>query len=101
MRRNGMPDIRVHIHTQGGASHPIEAPTDIKTEEFIKELIAGLDLPKVDAEGHPVSWTIDDKDTGRTLDYQSTLAEAGVANGHQLYMRRQVTAGCRGAFHRD
>jgi len=91
-------DIKVHVHTQGGTSHPIEAPDDIKTEEFIKELIDGLNLPKVDAEGHVVSWIIDDKDTGRTLDYQSTLAESGVANGHQLYMRRAVTAGLSQGF---
>jgi hypothetical protein len=86
-------DIKVYVHTQGGATHPIEAPADIKTEEFIKELIAGLDLPKTDAEGHQISWIIDDKDTGKSLDYQNTLAENGVSKGHQLYMRRRVTAG--------
>jgi hypothetical protein len=86
-------DIKIYIHTPGGDSHPIEAPADIRTEEFIKELISGLNLPNVDAEGRQVSWTIDDKDTGKTLDYQSTLADSGVRAGHHLHMRRQVTAG--------
>jgi hypothetical protein len=47
----------------------------------------------MDAEGRPVNWTIDDKDTGKTLDAQSTLAQCGVISGHHLHMRRQVIAG--------
>jgi len=65
----------------------------MKTEEFIKEVVAGLDLPKIDAEGRPVNWTIDDKDTGKTLDQQRTLDAQGVSAGHHLHMRRQVIAG--------
>jgi hypothetical protein len=88
-----MPDIRVHVITPAGDSHPIEAPADMKTEEFIKEVVVGLDLPKIDAEGRPVNWTIDDKDTGKTLDQQRTLDAQGVNSGHHLHMRRQVIAG--------
>jgi len=65
----------------------------MRTAEFLQELIAGLDLPRVDAEGHQPSWTIDDKDTGKTLDLQSSLEENGVRGGHHLYLRRQVVAG--------
>ena len=86
-------DIRVHVITQAGDSHPIDAPPDIRTEDFVKEVVEGLDLPKIDAEGRPVNWTIDDKDTGKTLDAQSTLAQCGVTSGHHLHMRRQVIAG--------
>ena len=32
-----MPDIRVHVYTPGGDVHPIDAPADIKAEEFIRE----------------------------------------------------------------
>src|SRR5262249_28601774 len=73
-----MPDIRIHLHTQGGDVHPVEAPLDMRTAEFLQELIAGLDLPRVDAEGHQPSWTIDNKDPGKTLDLQSWLEENGV-----------------------
>jgi len=83
------PDIRVHVVTQAGDSHPIDTPSDLTVEEFIAEVVAGLDLPSVDAEGRPVNWTIDDKDTGKTLDSQTTLHEANVGSGHQLYLRRQ------------
>jgi len=92
-----MQDIRVHVITPAGDSHPIDAPADIKTEEFIKEVVLGLDLPKVDAEGRPVNWTIDDKDTGKTLDQSRTLDAQGVNSGHHLHMRRQVIAGSAAA----
>ncbi len=62
-------------------------------EEFIAEVVAGLDLPSVDAEQHPVNWVIDDKDTGKTLDSRTTLLESCVGSGHQLYLRRRVVAG--------
>lgn len=88
-----MPDIKIHVHTQGGDSHPIEAPPDIGTEDFIRELISGLNLPMRDAENNPISWTIDDKDVGRTLDPTRSLDANGVREGHHLYLRRQVTAG--------
>ena len=90
-----MTDIKVHVQVPGGDSHSIETPVDIKTEEFIKELVVGLNLPQVDAEGHQVSWRLDNKDTAKTLDYQRTLEESGVRAGHHLYMNRQVVAGSR------
>jgi hypothetical protein len=88
-----MEDIKVRVHTQGGDEHPIEAPPDIKVEDFIQELVSGLNLPKVDAEGHAVVWNIDDKSTGKTLKYEKTLEESGVRGGHDLYIRREVVAG--------
>lgn len=90
-----MEDIKVRVHIPGGDEHPIEAPPDIKVEDFIQELVSGLNLAKVDAEGHPVSWSIDDKNTGKTLNYQKTLEESGVRGGHELYVRREVVAGSR------
>jgi|SRR5271165_7076326 len=91
-----MADIKVRVHTPGGESHPIEAPFDIRVDELIEQLVTGLNLPKLDAEGHPVTWVIDDKDIGKSLEYQSTLEASGVREGHHLYMRRQVTAGIGG-----
>jgi|KBSMisStaDraftv2_1062788.scaffolds.fasta_scaffold06573_4 hypothetical protein len=88
-----MPDIKIHVHTQGGDTHAVQAPSDIKAEELISQLVEDLSLPKTDPEGHPVAWTIDDKDTGKTLEDEKTLEQSGVAAGHHLYLRRQVTAG--------
>lgn len=84
---------KVKIFTQGGDEHDIETPLDIKASEFSEELAIALKLPKTDAEGHPVSWRIDDKDTGKTLEGDKTLDQNGVKAGHRLSLIRQVVAG--------
>jgi len=86
-------DIKVQVHTPGGEIETIEAPSDIKAGELIRELTSALNLPREDADGHQISWTIDNKDTGKTLKDESTLEECGVRAGHHLAMRRNVTAG--------
>ena len=88
-----MSDIKIHVHTQGGDTHAVQAPSDIKAEELVNQLVEELSLPKTDAEGHTVAWIIDDKDTGKTLEEEKSLQDSGVLGGHHLYLRRQVTAG--------
>jgi hypothetical protein len=83
----------VKIFTQGGDEHDIETPLDIRATEFIEELVGALSLPKLDAENHPVSWRIDNKDTGKTLETEKTLEQNGVKAGHRLSLIRQVVAG--------
>jgi uncharacterized ubiquitin-like protein YukD len=88
-----MADIKVKVLTIGGEEKDIETPTDIKTDDFIKELVIALNLPLTDAEGHQVSWRIDDKDTGKTLDGDKTLDENEVKDGHRLALIRSTVAG--------
>ena len=86
-------EIKVTVITIGGEKHEVEVPLDIRAEDFTKELIAALKLGVTDAEGHPISWRIDDKDTGRTLEGSKTMDENGVKEGHQLILLRNTTAG--------
>lgn len=88
-----MADIKVKVVTMGGEEKDIETPTDIKAEDFIKELVTALQLPLTDPEGQPVSWRIDDKDTGKTLDGAKTLEENEVKEGHRLSLIRATVAG--------
>lgn len=88
-----MPDMKLTIHTQGGDAHEIEAPGDIRGGDLVKELADQLQLPATDAEGHPVAWRLDNKDTGRTVDLEQTLEQNGVQAGHHLSLIRSVTAG--------
>jgi len=88
-----MPDIKIRVHTQGGESHSIQTPTDMRTKDFLSELIGELNLPMQDAENHQVSWVLDDKNIGRTLSDDRTLGENGVKEGHDLHLRREVVAG--------
>jgi hypothetical protein len=88
-----MAEIKMTIYTQGGDAHDIEAPTDIRAGDLVKDLSDQLQFPARDAEGNPVSWRLDNKDTGRTIDLERTLEQNGVQAGHRLSLIRQVTAG--------
>lgn len=88
-----MADMKLTIYTQGGDAHDIEAPGDIRGGDLVKELAQQLQLPATDAEGHPVAWRLDDKETGKTLDLNTTLEQNGVQAGHHLSLIRSVTAG--------
>jgi len=85
--------VKVKIFTQGGDEHDIETPLDIKASEFIDEVVTALKPPKTDAEMHPISWRMDDKDIGKTLEGDKTLDANGVQGGHHLSLIRQVIAG--------
>ena len=87
-------EIKVSVITLAGETHEVEVPPDIRAEDFIKELISVLKLPVTDAEGHSISWRIDNKDTGRTLEGGRTMDENGVKDGHRLVLIRETVAGC-------
>lgn len=88
-----MAEIKLTIYTQGGDVHDIEAPADIRATDLVKDLAEQLQLPATDAEGNAVSWRLDNKDRGNTLDLERTLEQNGVQAGHRLSLIRQVTAG--------
>jgi hypothetical protein len=76
-----MEEIALQIHSEGQEPHEITAPPGIETEEFIRELVAGLHLPG------DLIWEADDKDTGHTLAPGKTLHQNGVRSGHHLYLK--------------
>jgi hypothetical protein len=86
-------EVKVKVTTIGGDERDIQTPLDIKTGDFIKELVIALKLPQVDAENHQISWRLDNKDTGTTMDADKTLEENGVKEGHHLNLIRATVAG--------
>ena len=85
--------IKVTVITQAGDGQTLETSQDAKPEELVDLILSSRHIPRVDSEGRPVSWSIDDKDTGKTLDFSRTLASNNVRDGHCLHLRRQVIAG--------
>jgi|GEM_PF-3330060 len=86
-------EIKVKVITMGGEEKEVAAPLDIRVDDFTKELITALNLPVNDAEGHPISWRIDNKDAGRTLEGTKTLEENGVQESQRLLLLRSTIAG--------
>lgn len=89
-------DMNLEVTTQSGDTHKVEAPPDMSGGEFVSGLINLLRLPTTDAEGRPINWRVDNKDTGRTLENAQTLESNGVREGHHLSIIRTVTAGAFG-----
>jgi uncharacterized ubiquitin-like protein YukD len=88
-----MSEIKVSLITMDGIEREIETPSDITVKDFISELVMALSLPYTDAEGTPLSWRIDNKDTGKTLFEDQTLEQNGVFSGHRLSLIRNTIAG--------
>jgi hypothetical protein len=85
--------VRLKLFTQGGEEHDIETSLDIPTADFITEVVTALDFPTADADGQPIPWRLDNKDTSRTLDPTKTLEQNGVRSHHTLSLIRPVIAG--------
>ena len=85
--------LRITVVTMAGEEREIEAPPDIPVSEFITELVSALSLPRTDAEGNAISWRLDNRDTGQTMEGEKTLGENGVRGGHRVSMIRQTVAG--------
>lgn len=86
-------EMKLKVVTMGGDEHEIESPSDIKAEDFIKDLIAALGLPVRDADYNPIVWRIDDKNINKTLEGDKSLEENGVRSNHTLILVRATVAG--------
>lgn len=73
-------DYKLHLHSDSGDPHTVDAPPDLRVGEFIADVRDGLSLTG--------ELRIYDKDLGRDLDPRETLAESGVRSGHHLFIQR-------------
>lgn len=88
-----MSNIKVTIYTMGGEDKEVLTPLDMNVDEFIKELIGALNYPSMDSEGNLISWRLDNKTSGFTLDGTKTMQENNVTDDNKLSLIRTVTAG--------
>jgi hypothetical protein len=88
-----MSDFTVEIHTQEGNIYPVQVAPDTQVEELFHDIIDYLSLPRRDAEGETISWSLYNKETGKVLQEGRTVEECGVRDGHQLKLQRKTVAG--------
>lgn len=88
-----MPQVRVAIldHT-GGKKTIVELPDDVPMNRLVPALVSSLNLP-VHQAGNPISYRLDNPETGERLGEDATLAQAGVEAGAVLSLFPEVTAG--------
>lgn len=88
-----MSDYNIQIHTMEGNTQSVQVAPDTSVEELFQDVIDFLQLPRRDAEGQPISWSLFDKDIGQDLQQGLSVEESGVREGHHLHLRRATVAG--------
>ena len=88
-----MAQIRIAIldHT-GGKKTIVELPDDVRLEDLVPALVNSMQLPTQQG-GNPITYRLDNPDTGERLRDEETLAEAGVETDAVLSLLPEVTAG--------
>lgn len=88
-----MAQVRVAIldHT-GGKKTIVELPDDVPMHQLIPALVSRMDLP-VQQAGNPISYRLDNPETGERLADDETLADAELESGAVLSLFPEVTAG--------
>jgi hypothetical protein len=88
LRRVVKTDLTLHIHTEDGRAHTLEASPQVKAELIVQDLIRSRLVPGIDEQGHPIVWGMVDQDTGKTLDPAKTLLENVVSSGRHFSLQR-------------
>ena len=90
-----MAQVRIAIHDPIGASKTIvEVPDDVPMNRLIPALVTQMNLP-VQQGSNPISYRLDQRETGQRLADDQTLAEAGIGADMVLTLQPEVTAGRR------
>ncbi len=88
-----MARVRVALvdHVRGTKTQ-VEVPDNVPMNRLIPALVGRLGLP-TDQEGQPVTYRLDNRDTGTRIGDAQTLEQAGVQEGAVLSLFPEVTAG--------
>ena len=75
-----------------GRKTQVEVPNDVPMNRLIPALVRRLGLP-TEQDGQPVTYRLDNRDTGQRIGDEETLAQAGVQAQTVLTLLPEVTAG--------
>jgi hypothetical protein len=91
--KSAMSMLRVVVqdHTQSKKTH-VEMPDDVPMERLLPVLASRMQLP-LEQAGNPIVYHLDHRRSGRRLEYEDTLASAGVQADDVLTLLPEVTAG--------
>ena len=81
------------LDVSGSRSCEVEAPLDVAVNRILVLLIERLNLPLNSPDGQLMSYKLHHRRTGRQLLDSDTLAAAQVAEGDELRLQPEITAG--------
>lgn len=88
----GYLSVRV-LDVTGSRSCEVEAPDDVAVNRILVLLVEKMNLPLNSPDGQIMSYKLHLRRTGRQLLDMETLLQAGVANGDELRLQPEITAG--------
>jgi WXG100 protein secretion system (Wss), protein YukD len=88
----GMLRLKI-LDISGSRASDVEAPDDVAINRLLVVLVERMNLPLNSPDGQLMSYKLHHRRTGSQLLDQQTLAQAGVANGDELRLQPEITAG--------
>lgn len=88
-----MASVRVVIedHTRSKKTH-VELPDNVTMQRLLPALASRMQLP-LQQNGNPILYRLDHRRSGRRLDDEETLQQAGVQSDDVFTLLPEVTAG--------
>jgi uncharacterized ubiquitin-like protein YukD len=88
----GMVTVQVWEAT-GNKRQEVEMPDDTPVNRIMAVLLEKMNLPQTGPDGQPLSYKFHHKASGKQLQDDQCLADAGVHDGDVLRLQPEITAG--------
>jgi hypothetical protein len=88
----GMVKVKVS-DISGSRVNEVEAPDDVPVNRILVVLVERMNLPLNSPDGQLMSYKLHHRRTGQQLLDNQTLAQATVADGDELRLQPEITAG--------
>ena len=85
-------DITV-VDATGNKTEEASVPGDAASGRIIAKLVELMSLPPVGPDNQPLSYKFHHKQSGRQIDDNESLEQAGVKDGDVLRLVAEITAG--------
>ncbi|MEA2410711.1 MAG: hypothetical protein QOC77_1272 [Thermoleophilaceae bacterium] len=81
------------VDATGNKTEEVSVPDTVAAGRIVGKLVDLLQLPVTGPDGQPLSYKFHHKQSGRQLDDNQTLADAGVNENDVLRLVAEITAG--------
>lgn len=85
-------DVTV-VDATGNKTQEASVPPDAASGRIITRLVEIMNLPAVGPDNQPLSYKFHHKQSGRQIDDNESLEQAGVSDGDVLRLVAEITAG--------
>ncbi|HEX8205388.1 MAG TPA: EsaB/YukD family protein [Solirubrobacteraceae bacterium] len=81
------------VDATGNKTEEVSVPGNVAAGRIVGKLVQLMQLPAVGPDGQPLSYKFHHKQSGRQVNDNETLADAGVGENDVLRLVAEITAG--------